>query len=40
MTADDPRRPAEARHYAGDGVGPVKEPESMERFADAGPEAG
>ena len=40
MTADDPRRPAEAPHSAGDGVGPVNEPESMERFADAGPEAG
>ncbi len=40
MTADDPRRQAEAPHAAGDGVGPVNEPGSMERFADAGPEAG
>ena len=40
MTANDPHRQAETLNTAGDGGGPVNEPESVERFADAGPGAG
>lgn len=39
MTADDPHRQAEAPRTADSGVGSVNEPESVERFADAGPGA-